>query len=50
MKSCYSCRTFLPLVRERVAFLVDLLKAKGTEKPINVDDLMLRLSMDVTGD
>ncbi|CAL8472236.1 g11778 [Coccomyxa elongata] len=44
-----SLRTFVPLVRERVGFLVELLKVHGVDKPTNVDDLLLRLSMDVTG-
>jgi hypothetical protein len=42
-------RTFLPLVRERVAFLVQILKQHGPGAPTNIDDLLLRLSMDVTG-
>jgi hypothetical protein len=39
----------VPLVCERVGLLVELLKVHGADNPTNMDDLLLRLSMDVTG-
>lgn len=38
-----------PVVQERTAVLLEILRQTGPDKPFHVEDLMLRLIMDTTG-